>query len=119
MAFCDGLAGIWPAWREAAIANLDHLAALPVGVEFGQGEDKAPLLDAFKAMLSSLPPHVEFGEFATGKRAATGAGASSAFAAPAGCVVDPVAMRVHEAAVRHQRANGGSYADSVKFVGSC
>lgn len=116
VAFCDGLSGVWPAWREAAIANLDHLAALPVAVEFGEGEDKAPLLDAFKALLSSLPPPVEFGEYATHDRAATGTGASVPFGAPAGFEVDPATLATHEKAVRYQKANGGSYTDAIGAV---
>lgn len=115
VAFCDGLVGIRSGWREAVIANLDHLAALPVAVEFGEGDDKALLLDAFKAMLSSLPPPVMFGEFATNDRAATGAALRS-FTVPSGCDVDPAALATHEKAVRHQKANGGSYEDAIKAV---
>ena len=63
VAFCEDLAAqakLLPAWRDAVIANLDHLAAQPVAVEFGEGENKAPLLEAFKAMLSALPPNVSW-----------------------------------------------------------
>lgn len=79
VAFCDGLPGVMPAWRDVAVATLDHLAAQPAVVEFGEGEARAPLADKFKAMLTALPAAVQFGETATGQRAAgaTGAGADA------------------------------------------
>jgi len=39
-------------------------------IEFGEGERARPLLPAFKAFLSSLPPQVAFSEVATKQRAA-------------------------------------------------
>lgn len=116
VAFCDGLVGVSAAWRDVAIANLDHLATQSVAVEFGEGEDKAPLLDGFKAMLSTLPSPVQFGEFATNERAVLGTGGSASFTVPTGCDVDPVALATHERARRHQKSNGGSYSDAVAAV---
>lgn len=72
VAFCEGVAGIRPAWMATTVAALDHFAAQPTAVEFGEGEARAPLLDAFKTMLLALPPAVEFGEVATAARAAAG-----------------------------------------------
>jgi len=69
LAFCDGLPGVLPAWRGVAVATLDHLAAQPAVVEFGEGDAKAPLADRFKAMLAALPGAVVFGEHATSARA--------------------------------------------------
>ena len=60
--FCEGLTGVPPACHGVVVAALDHLVAQPI--EFGEGDDKAPLIEKFKAMLSSLPPIVKFGEAA-------------------------------------------------------
>jgi hypothetical protein len=116
VAFCDGLPGVMPAWRDVAVATLDHFAAQPAPVEFGEGDAKAPLADQFKAMLAALPAAVQFGETATGQRAALANAETVEFAAPAGYGVDAVAMVTHGKAVVHQKANGGSYVDAVKAV---
>lgn len=116
VAFCESLPGVWPAWRDAAIATLDHFALLPVPVEFGEGDSKAPLLDGFKGILAKFRPPVEFGEWATKERAALGNVAEAQFLAPAGCEVDPAAMEMHQKAVQYQKANGGTYEDAVRAV---
>lgn len=66
------------------VATLNHLAALPAPVEFGEGEAKAPLLQALKDQLKAAPVMVAFGEAATTQRAAEGAGAGAGAAKPAG-----------------------------------
>ena len=117
VAFCEALTGVAPAWRAMTVATLDHLAAQPAVVEFGEGDAKAPLADQFKAFLQALRPVVEFGESATGDRAAGGTDAGTvAFAAPAGYAVDEATLAVHNKALAHQKANGCSYADAVKAV---
>lgn len=116
VAFCEGLAGVLPAWRDVAVATLDHLAEQPVAVEFGEGDARAPLVDGFKAMLAALPAAVEFGETATHARAAAGATDTVAFAAPAGYTVDAGALAIHHKAVAHQATHKTSYADAVKAV---
>lgn len=116
VAFCDGLPGVMPAWRDVAVATLDHLAAQPAVVEFGEGEARAPLADKFKAMLTALPAVVQFSETATGQRAAQGDIKPVEFAAPSGYDVEPMAMATHGKALAHQKANGGSYVDAVKAV---
>ncbi|MDD2809302.1 peptidase, partial [Rhodoferax sp.] len=70
VAFCDAQPGVLPAWRAVAVATLDHLAAQPEVVQFGEGAARAPLAEQFKAMLGSLPAVVQFGETATTGRAA-------------------------------------------------
>ncbi|QDL55309.1 peptidase [Rhodoferax aquaticus] len=65
VAFCEALQGITPAFREVAVATLDHLTAQETVVEFGEGETKVPLLDSLKALFQALPAAVEFGEHAT------------------------------------------------------
>jgi hypothetical protein len=112
-AFCEGLPGVLPAWRAVAVATLDHLDALPVPVEFGEGEQKAPLAAQLKAMFAALPPVVQFGEQATKARAADADDAPLAFAAPTGYTVDAAALARHHKALAHQKANGGTYMDAV------
>ena len=68
VAFCESLAGVTPAFRGVVVATLDHFAAQPAAIEFGEGEARAPLLDQFKAMLTALPSAATFGEFATSER---------------------------------------------------
>ena len=67
VAFCEGIPAnkLIPAWRDVAVATLDHFAAAPQTLEFGEGDARAPLVDGFKAMLAALPAQVEFGEVAT------------------------------------------------------
>lgn len=65
MAFCENLNGLPPSARGVVVATLNHFAAQPSVVEFGEGEAKAPLVDQFKAVLAALPPLVPFGEHAT------------------------------------------------------
>ena len=117
LAFCEGAPGIAPAWRAMAVATLDHFAAQPGVVEFGEGDAKAPLADQFKAFLTALPPAVELGQSATGARAAGAAdGDAVSFAAPEGYTVDEGTLAVHKKALAHQKANGCSYAEAVKAV---
>lgn len=116
VAFCEGLPGVLPAWRDVAVATLDHLAEQTTAVEFGEGDAKAPLIDGFKSMLSALPPVVEFGETATAARAAKGEPATIEFAAPSGYAVDPAQLALHQKALAHQAAHNCSYTDAVKAV---
>lgn len=65
IAFCEGLVsqGFAPAWREFTVAMLDHFAAEPL--EFGEGDERKPMLDTFKSFLKGLPPAVRLGEQVT------------------------------------------------------
>lgn len=71
MAFAEGLvkAGqLLPRQKALAVATLDYLAADENVVEFGEGDGKKPLIDAFKTdLLSALPKQVDFGEFGAGE----------------------------------------------------
>jgi hypothetical protein len=117
VAFCEGLAGVMPAWRALAVATLDHFAAQPAVVEFGEGDAKAPLTDQLKAFLQSLPAVVQFSETATSQSAAGGTDADTvSFAAPQGYTVDEATLAIHNKAQAHQKAKGGTYADAVKAV---
>jgi len=69
VAFCEGVAGLPTEHRKTFAAVLDHLAAQPEVVQFGEGDARAPLADQLKASLQALPPLVVFGEIATSANA--------------------------------------------------
>ena len=119
-AFCESLASqarLLPASQPVALALLNHLAGQAAPVQFGEGDAKAPLLDGFKAFLSTLPPQVEFGESATHGRAAGAASGPVEFAAPPGYGVEPLAMALHGKALAYQKTHSGvSYVDAIKAV---
>ena len=105
-----------PAQSAVAVATLDHLATLETPVEFGEGDDKAPLIDAFKAFLGGMPKLVEFAEQATNQRAATDGAASVEFAAPAGYGVDGEQLAVHNKALAYQAQHKTDYLTAVQAV---
>ncbi len=64
-AFAEGLvkAGtLLPAQKDVAVATLDFMVGQETTVEFGEGDAKKPLVDAFKGFLQAMPKQVEFGE---------------------------------------------------------
>ncbi|MDD5249649.1 MAG: hypothetical protein PHY45_11720 [Rhodocyclaceae bacterium] len=61
-----------PAQSGVCVATLDFFAGQEAVVEFGEGDAKKPIGDAFKAFLQTLPKQVEFGEFAGGGKIADG-----------------------------------------------
>ncbi len=68
--FCESLvtAGkLLPVHAPVAVATMDFMAAQTDIVEFGEGEAKKPLIDAFKEFLSGQPKVVDFQERAGGK----------------------------------------------------
>lgn len=105
-----------PASTAVAIATLDHLAALEAPVEFGEGDDKAPLLDAFKGFLEGMPKLVEFAEQATTDKAAGADNGRVEFAAPSGYSVDADALAIHARAVAYQAQHKTDYLTAVKAV---
>lgn len=102
-----------PAQQGVAVAALDALAEAPV--EFGEGDAKKPLAEAFKDFLAALPKQVEFGE-AAAKGAAAGTAATAEFAAPAGFAVDGEAAALHRKALAHQAQHKTDYLTAVKAV---
>ena len=54
-----------PAEQSVAVAALDHFTTLDTPVEFGEGEERKPLAESFKAFLGALPKRIEFSEIAT------------------------------------------------------
>lgn len=105
-----------PAQSAVAVATLDHLATLETPVEFGEGDDKAPLIDAFKAFLEGMPKLVEFAEQATNQRAVGDLDKGAAFAAPDGYSVDADSLAIHNKALAHQAQHKTDYLTAVKAV---
>ncbi len=66
-----------PAQRDVAVAALDALGA-GEPINFGEGDNQKPLVDAFKDFLTGLPKQVDFSESATGARAAGSTGEDDA-----------------------------------------
>lgn len=98
-AFAESLVGkgvLAPKHKEAVVAVLD-LAATPAAdgksVEFGDGDDKQPLVNAIKGFLGDMPKVVEFGESATkGKAGELGTIEVAEFAEKA---TDPARLSLH------------------------
>lgn len=87
-AFAEALARegrLTPAQGALCVALLDFVAGQDAAVEFGEGEAKQPLAEAFKAFLRQLPKQIEFGEVSGAEDAAGSVG----FSAPHGFTVDP------------------------------
>lgn len=94
VAFCDGLVTggkLSPGNRDIALASLDHFSNASEPVEFGEGESKKPMLDAFREFLTGMPKAIEFGEVSADKTAVTG---GVSFAAPPGYSVDAAALEI-------------------------
>ena len=53
-----------PAQKDVAVALLDFVAGQEATVDFGEGDQKKPLVDAFKEFLQAVPKQLEYGEFA-------------------------------------------------------
>lgn len=81
VAFAETLVGearLTEAEKAFVVATLDHLEPpvlagdqnAPALVEFGEGDAKKPMAEAFKEWLKALPKRVEFGEQASRERAA-------------------------------------------------
>lgn len=105
-----------PASTAVAIATLDHLATLEAPVEFGEGDDKAPLLEALKGFLEGMPKRIDFAEQATGKNAAGEGEARVEFAAPQGYSVDQDSLATHRKALAWQAEHKTDYLSAVRAV---
>ncbi|MCV2359638.1 peptidase [Paucibacter sp. TC2R-5] len=122
VAFAEGLAAqkiLGSAEIEVVVSALDAIAAHAESsgavLQFGEGEAKAPLLPAFKALLSARPPLVEGGMRATNGRAAGGEQEGPvAFAAPPGAIVRPERGALLVKVQDYQRAHPGT-----DFVAAC
>lgn len=111
VAFADGLvtAGrLPPAHRDVVVATLDCIASQPEPVEFGEGDAKAPLLDAVRGYLQAAPVAPEFAEeVATNARAAGGDSGTVSFAAPRGYHVDGDSAALRARALDYQTTHPG------------
>ena len=114
-AFCEAQPGVLPAWREVAVATLDHFAAQTSPVEFGEGDARAPLAEKFKAFLTALPPPVQFGEAATRDRAAAEQ-AEGDEDAQFGESADPARLAQHKAIRAHMAEHKTDYATAARAV---
>ena len=115
VAFAEGLvtAGkLAPAGKDVAVAMLDLIGTQPEAVQFGEGDAKQPLGDAFKAWLSGQPVAAEFAEVATKGRAADAVGTSAQYAEGA----DPARIALDRKARAYARERSVSYAEAVNAV---
>jgi hypothetical protein len=102
-----------PVSKDVTVATMDFMAAQDVTVEFGEGDAKKPLLDAYKASLQASPKLVEFGEV-------SGAGSDASgtvnFAAPSGYDVDADRLALHGKVLAYQTANKTTYEAALAAV---
>jgi len=102
-----------PVNKDVTVATMDFMAAQDATVEFGEGDAKKPLLDAYKASLQANPKLVEFGEV-------SGAGSDASgtvnFAAPSGYDVDADRLALHGKALAYQTANKTTYEAALAAV---
>jgi len=119
LAFAEGqiAAGkLLPADKDMVVATLDHFAALEKAIEFGEGKDKAPLVDAFKTFVGALPKRIEFGETATSAKALGAVDGTVEFAAPDGLSVDGERQALHRKALAYQDEHKTDYVTAVRAV---
>lgn len=117
-AFAEGLVSkglLAPRHKDAVVAVLD-LAAAPDAdgkcAEFGDGDDKQPLVNAVKGFLGDMPKVVEVAEVATHGRAATVATGDAEFAENA----DPERLKQHQAIKAHMAEHKVDYATAARAV---
>ena len=94
-----------PSQQAAAIATLDFIDSADKVVEFGEGDAKQPLGEAFKAMLSATTKMVEFSEVAK-----PGAEVKTAdFAAADGFTVNAEQLEMHAQILAYAEKHGCSF----------
>lgn len=102
-----------PAQKDVAVATLDFMAGQEKVVEFGEGNAKKPLADAFKELLQAAPKQVEFAEVGKGVE---GNASASGFASPRGYQVDEARMATHLKALDYAEQHKCDYVTAVKAV---
>ncbi len=116
VSFAEGLVKegkLLPVSKDVVIATMDFMADQESVVEFGEGDAKKPLLDAYKASLLANPKLVEFAEVS----GATGDAAGVVnFAAPSGYGVDSDRLALHTKALVYQSANKTTYEAALAAV---
>lgn len=102
-----------PAQKDVAIATLNFMEGQERVVEFGEGDAKKPLAEAFKEFLQAMPKQVEFAEVGKGEQ---GKSAAGEFAAPRGYEVDQARMAIHLKALEYAEKHQCEYVTAVKAV---
>lgn len=116
VAFAEGLVKegkLLPAHKDVTVATLDSLSAQEQVIEFGEGDAKKPLLDAYKDSLKAGPKLVEFAEVAAAEADDKGI---VNFAAPSGYDVDADRLALHSKAVAYQAQHKVSYDAALTAV---
>ncbi len=75
VAFCENLikeGRLLPAHKDVHVTIMDHIASSQSVVEFGEGESKSPLINAYKDHLSQMPKLIEFAEVGAHHAASAG-----------------------------------------------
>jgi len=108
-------ARLLPAAVPAIVATLDHLAQAEEPVEFGEGDARAPLVQALRKALEAAPQNVAFGETATRDRAA-GAGGETTAQDHDFAEADPDRLAQHKAIQTYAANNKVSYAAAAAAV---
>ncbi|KFK91766.1 hypothetical protein [Serratia sp. Ag2] len=112
VAFADTLiteARLAPAGKSVIVALLDAVSQGDKPVEFAEGTTTQPLADAFKSLLQSASPVVEFSEVATGERRRKSSDGSVEFAD-----ADPDQLALHQKALTLSKSENISYEAAVK-----
>jgi len=108
-----------PKHKDTVVAFLDFADGEQADgqvLEFGEGEAKQPLADAFKSFLAEAPKVVEFGEVATNGRAAGDAtGVAGTDHVDFG-EADPERLKQHQAVLAHMAAHKVDYATAARAV---
>lgn len=98
-----------PAAQPIVVALLDTVTQGDSPVEFAEGDVKKPLATAFKDLLSSAQPVIDFGEHATKDRVDQNTSSDTAEFADA----DPERLALHQKAVTLAKKEGISYDAAV------
>lgn len=107
MVFAEGLmkAGkLLPAQKDVVVATLDALAKESDIAEFGEGDQKEPLLQAYKKSLELAPKVVEFGEHEQGNSSGI-----VQFSAPSGFAVDAESLDRHNKVLAYAQQHNVTY----------
>ena len=116
-AFAEGLVskGVLAPKHNAAVVAVLDLAATPgtdgKSVEFGDGDDKQPLVNAIKGFLGDMPQVVEFAEHATKSKAAGNQDDSAEFGE-----ADPERLKQHQAIRGYMAEHQVDYATAARAV---
>ena len=119
VSFAEGLVTaekLIPANQEKVVALLDAVIATDAPVSFAGTEEKVPVGQAIRDLLTSQPKVVSFGDFDMGDDPEAGNVAS--FATPEGARVDSGEMALHAKAINYQAAHPGTdFLTAVQAVG--